>query len=274
MTNHETAVPTETDRLHAEILEGRAQIRELRDLLRTENQRANAAIDRETTAEQAALEAQQERDRLRAVVERVRRLHDALDAETDLTSPDHEITRGAAARKIAAALDGWSPPAAVSVPPPAPRADALTAVRALHQPMQRGPFTICAHCSDWDGEWRCLGVVTDYPCPTLRALDGEPQPGGPCVAGEQQNETPEAAPCDVPNGCEDGDLCATHEEQQAHAEGEHAFCGVTCEVAMPTELMRNSLIAWAPPGGKGILAELERRAAAAPAVVAQPGKEN
>lgn len=48
-------------------------------------------------------------------------------------------------------------------------------VRALHQPMQRGPFTICAHCSGWDGEWRGLGVVTDYPCPTLRAL-AEPSP--------------------------------------------------------------------------------------------------
>jgi hypothetical protein len=51
---------------------------------------------------------------------------------------------------------------------------AAAAVRALHQPMQRGPFTICAHCSGWDGKWRCLGVVTDYPCPTVRALDGEP----------------------------------------------------------------------------------------------------
>lgn len=106
-------------------------------------------------------------------------------------------------------------PAAVSVPPPAPRADALTAVRALHHPMQRGPFTICAHCSGWDGEWRCLGVVTDYPCPTLRALDGEPQPGGPCVAGEQQNETPEARRCVCPHpadehsvyGCVDGCGC-------------------------------------------------------------------
>ena len=64
-----------------------------------------------------------------AAIERVRRLHDALDAETDLTSPDHEITRGAAAKKIAAALDGWSPPAAVSVPPPAPRADDQAALR-------------------------------------------------------------------------------------------------------------------------------------------------
>lgn len=47
-------------------------------------------------------------------------------------------------------------------------------LRKLHQPMQRGPFTICAHCSGWDGERRCLGVVTNYPCPTITALD---QPG-------------------------------------------------------------------------------------------------
>jgi hypothetical protein len=46
-----------------------------------------------------------------AAIERVRRLHDGLDAETDLTSPADELTRGAAARKIAAALDGWTDPA-------------------------------------------------------------------------------------------------------------------------------------------------------------------
>lgn len=44
-----------------------------------------------------------------AAIERVRRLHDNLAAETALTSPDDEITRGAAARKIAAALDGERP---------------------------------------------------------------------------------------------------------------------------------------------------------------------
>ncbi|MGW4786145.1 hypothetical protein [Streptomyces sp. NPDC004230] len=49
--------------------------------------------------------------RLRATVDRVRQLHDGLDAETALTSPDELITRGRAARKIAAALDGWTAPA-------------------------------------------------------------------------------------------------------------------------------------------------------------------
>jgi hypothetical protein len=57
---------------------------------------------------------------------------------------------------------------------PATEGDTLAAVRALHQPMERGPFTICAHCSGWDGKWRCRGVVTDYPCPTVRALDDPP----------------------------------------------------------------------------------------------------
>ncbi|MET8113751.1 hypothetical protein [Streptomyces prasinus] len=48
--------PTETDRLHDEILSLRAELTQTRDLLRSENQRANDAIDREETAEQAALE--------------------------------------------------------------------------------------------------------------------------------------------------------------------------------------------------------------------------
>jgi hypothetical protein len=49
-------------------------------------------------------------------------------------------------------------------------AAAIERARALHQPMGRGPFTICAHCSDFDGT-RCLGVVTPHPCATLVALD-------------------------------------------------------------------------------------------------------
>lgn len=54
--------PDEVRRLHDVILERDAEIAKLRDLLGKENERANAAIDREETAEQAALEAQQERD--------------------------------------------------------------------------------------------------------------------------------------------------------------------------------------------------------------------
>lgn len=104
-----TAPPSETSRLHNEILEGRAQISELRDLLRSENQRANAAIDREETAEQAALEAQQERDRLRAVVARLAQMADHWEQKLP-----EVIRTPAVVSAIRAALEP-----AVSVVPPA-----------------------------------------------------------------------------------------------------------------------------------------------------------
>lgn len=56
-------------------------------------------------------------------------------------------------------------------PPVDDAARLRAALTALHQPMQRGPFTICEHCSGWDGKWQCRGVVTDWPCPTMRAVD-------------------------------------------------------------------------------------------------------
>jgi hypothetical protein len=49
-----------------------------------------------------------------AAIERVRLLHDNLVASAELTSPDDPITRGAAAKRIAAALGGWTEPAAAS----------------------------------------------------------------------------------------------------------------------------------------------------------------
>lgn len=67
-------------------------------------------------------------------------------------------------------------------------------------------------------------------------------------------------PCSEPNPCEDGEPCDRHEEEQAHAEGDHTFCGVTCEVEMPTEPMRNFVIARGYPGTAGALDELLRRA--------------
>lgn len=109
----------------------------------------------------------------------------------------HEDARQPGLAESVMLLRRWADeatPVAAPSPPANEPGPAVAAVRALHQPMQRGPFTICAHCSGWDGKWRCLGVVTDYPCPTIRALDAEP-PVGPCVAGEQQNETPEGDGC-------------------------------------------------------------------------------
>ncbi|KMS79082.1 hypothetical protein ACH49_13580 [Streptomyces leeuwenhoekii] len=52
------------------------------------------------------------------------------------------------------------------------------------------------------------------------------------------------------------------ETERDHARGDHTHCGITCETEMPTEHLRNFVIAKGYPGTKGALAELERRAAA------------
>ncbi|MFI5473164.1 hypothetical protein ACIA6D_23355 [Streptomyces cacaoi] len=98
-----------------------------------------------------ALAAQAGRDQ-RAVA-RVRQLHDALAAETALTSPDDEITRGAAARKIARALDGDRP--AVGEQPDTQTREALCRCghgSAYHDVKYGGPR--CRLCPDHgDGAW-------------------------------------------------------------------------------------------------------------------------
>lgn len=67
------------------------------------------------------------------------------------------------------------------------RTASINRVRALHQPMQRGALTICAHCSHWDEKrQRYFGVLTDYPCDTLHAL-AEPVSG---TAPAQTTEHP------------------------------------------------------------------------------------
>src|SRR5690606_9340163 len=67
---------TETARLHDEILTGKAEIAKLRDLLTKENKRANQAIDREETAEQAAEEAHAELKHAHAALARIRQMAD------------------------------------------------------------------------------------------------------------------------------------------------------------------------------------------------------
>ncbi|MEU0992286.1 hypothetical protein [Streptomyces sp. NPDC005953] len=52
------------------------------------------------------------------------------------------------------------------------------------------------------------------------------------------------------------------ETARLHAADDHQYCDVTCEIAMPTEAMRNFVIAHGYPGTAGALAELLRRAAA------------
>ncbi|MFG3136072.1 hypothetical protein ACGFZA_07595 [Streptomyces sp. NPDC048211] len=49
--------------------------------------------------------------------------------------------------------------------------------------------------------------------------------------------------------------------ERAHAEGEHAFCGVTCEATFPSDMLRNGILCRAVPGSATMLDELLRRAA-------------
>lgn len=99
-----------------------------------------------------ALAAQAGRDQ-RAVA-RVRQLHDALAAETALTSPDDEITRGAAARKIAAALDG-DRPAVVEQPFGSPDCTCIPFTRQGGKPRTLGPDDTVDMISGWERRSDC-----------------------------------------------------------------------------------------------------------------------
>jgi hypothetical protein len=57
-----------------------------------------------------------------------------------------------------------------------------------------------------------------------------------------------------------GEPCDRHETEQAHNEGEHTFCGITCETAFPSKQLRAFIVAKGYPGVGAALAELERRA--------------
>jgi hypothetical protein len=99
------------------------------------------------------------------------------------------------------------------------------------------------------------------------------------MADETPQPETERTPCSDPP-CDNGpgEPCDRHETEQAHADGLHEDCGVTCGVQFPSEQLRNFVVAKGYPGTAGMLDELLRRAAsgqlpAAPAVVAQPDGE-
>lgn len=49
------------------------------------------------------------------------------------------------------------------------------AVRRLHRPTEENGYIICEHCTS-GGDYFCLpeGVINRYPCPTIEALDEDP----------------------------------------------------------------------------------------------------
>ncbi|MDX3183546.1 hypothetical protein PV334_20070 [Streptomyces sp. ME02-7008A-1] len=82
----------------------------------------------------------------------------------------------------------------------------------------------CGTCADDDGQ------AAVWPCETAVALAVARQ-----VLG---TTTGQGEPCDpISDTCrpEAGDLCADHQRKQAHAEGEHAFCGDKCTTTRQPE---------------------------------------
>ncbi|MGW3135940.1 hypothetical protein [Streptomyces sp. NPDC001139] len=91
-----------------------------------------------------------------------------------------------------------------------------------------------------------------------------------------QQPKPERTLCSDPpcNEGGTGEPCDAHETEQAHADGEHAFCGPTCEVEFPSEMLRNTILCRAYPGSSQMLDELLRRAAAGKVPgLSEPGAE-
>jgi hypothetical protein len=114
---------------------------------------------RKTLDEMASNDLDQLHDRLERAEETARRALSQLQEVTTQLAEERHLyqLRTAQWRRVVQARDQ--------------RTAAINRVRALHQPMQRGALTICAHCSHWDEKrQRCFGVLTDYPCDTLHAL--------------------------------------------------------------------------------------------------------
>ncbi|MEV5977534.1 hypothetical protein [Streptomyces sp. NPDC052114] len=63
------------------------------------------------------------------------------------------------------------------------------------------------------------------------------------------------------------------ETERDHARGDHTYCGITCESEMPTEHLRNFVIAKGYPGTAGALDELLRRARAEAAAPSAPADQ-
>ncbi|MDX3329737.1 hypothetical protein PV405_34670 [Streptomyces sp. ME02-6979-3A] len=72
---------------------------------------------------------------------------------------------------------------------------------------------------------------------TLRKYGLDPGPAQQMIDTYTQTiRTEQPTPCGpVPDACdaEAGDPCANHEREQAHEEGEHAFCGAKCTTGQP-----------------------------------------
>lgn len=126
-------------------------------------------------------------------------------------------------------------------------------------------------------------VVSREDVPVLAAMLAEAQPTDPEVPSTcpGYETTPNRCRCGC-EGCKhhcgahdpstltgdeetDEERADRQEAERDHARGDHTHCGITCETEMPTEHLRNFVIAKGYPGTKGALDELLRRARAAAA---------
>lgn len=94
-------------------------------------------------------------------------------------------------------------------------------------PASPGRCTVCAE----DDAWHNYEPTEEV----RRLADAQQQPDTETRCGPAPDQ------CDA----EAGDPCANHEREQAHAEGEHAFCGPECTEAEPTpeQTVRNHVLA-------------------------------
>ena len=115
---------------------------------------------------------------------------------------------------------------------------------------------LCGLPKDHFGEHRCDERMASGYIAKLR------WPAAPAVETAGPETQAARTPCSDPP-CDEGpgEPCDRHEQEQAHADGLHEDCGVTCEVQFPTEQLRNFILAKGYPGASGMLDELLRRAA-------------
>lgn len=79
-------------------------------------------------------------------------------------------------------------------------------------------------------------------------MDSIPCPGNPDSA--QETEEPE----------DEEQRADRLEAERLHSEGNHEYCGMTCETHFPSDMLRNSILFRAIPGSTNMLNELLRRA--------------
>ncbi|MCT2547379.1 hypothetical protein [Streptomyces atratus] len=130
---------------------------------------------------------------------------------------------------------------------------ALNAIRHLHKDSPMGPRPVC-----FDGDDHAAGGdgLVSYPCPTVRRAHEV------LLASETDPADLHAGLTPIPEPETDEQRADRLETERAHAAGDHQYCRLTCEVEMPSEMLRNFIIAKGYPGTAGALDELLRRAAA------------